>query len=268
MTEGRNGRGRRADRTETIADLRDAGPPLLALNDIAFSYGSLQVLFDVSISVWAGETLALVGANGAGKSTLLSLAAGLRIPDRGTVHLDAEIVTSLPAEERVRRGVVLVQGGRAVFGELSVEENLRIGMSMLGRDRVLCTSRMEETFSTFPILARRRAQSAASLSGGEQQMLGLGKALSLHPRVLLVDELSLGLAPVVVEQLMGILRQRHETGTTIILVEQSLSVAAEIADRAVYLEKGAVRFQGQAADLLDQRELAQAVFFGSRRAQP
>jgi ABC-type branched-subunit amino acid transport system ATPase component len=237
-------------------------PALFSLRDISFSYGSLQVIFGVDLHVNAGETLALLGTNGAGKSTLLRVAAGLETPSAGTVSLDGADVTRSGAEDRVRRGVVLVAGGRALFGDLTVDENLRIaGTTLASAARV--RDRSAAMFELFPILGERRRQLAGSLSGGQQQMLALAKGLLVEPRVLMIDELSLGLAPVVVEELLGVVRRIATEGTTMIVVEQSLTVACEMADRAVFMEKGMVRFEGAARDLLERDDLARSVFFAA-----
>jgi ABC-type branched-subunit amino acid transport system ATPase component len=235
---------------------------LLSTSGLDFSYGALQVLFGVDIDVGAGETVALVGTNGAGKSTLLRCVVGLETPSGGTVQFGGQDVTHVPAEDRVGRGLVLVPGGRALFPDLTVEENLRVGTTPLGRNKALAGDRVARAYSLFPVLADRRRQQAGSLSGGEQQMLGLAKGLLLDPTLLAVDELSLGLAPLIVEQLISVIAGLRDDGVGILLVEQSLLVACEIASRAVYLEKGTVRFSGPARDLLERDDIARAVFFG------
>jgi ABC-type branched-subunit amino acid transport system ATPase component len=234
--------------------------PVLEARGIDFSYGSLQVLYDVDIAVAAGEILALVGSNGAGKSTVLRVAAGLDLPSRGTVTFDGLDVTRTPAEERAGLGMGLLLGGRSLFGDLTVEENLRIGTTLVRREPGLL-ERLEAAYSMFPRLAERRRQPASSLSGGEQQMLAMAKVLLPRPRLLMIDELSLGLAPIVVSEFLDILRQLRDQGTTIIIVEQSVAVAAEVADRAVHMEKGQVRFAGEPRQLLEA-DVAKAIFFG------
>jgi ABC-type branched-subunit amino acid transport system ATPase component len=234
--------------------------PLLSVDSVDFSYGALQVLHRVSIDVHPGEILALVGTNGAGKSTVLRVASGLEHPQSGRVTFAGRDVTPLPAEERVRLGIGLLLGGRALFGDLSVDENLRVGATTVRRAPDL-RARLESVLDLFPVLKKRRRQVASSLSGGEQQMLAMAKVLLLSPQLLLIDELSLGLAPIVVAELLGVLRHLRDEGTTIVVVEQSVAVAAEIADRAVHMEKGTVRFAGRPEELLEA-EVAQAVFFG------
>jgi ABC-type branched-subunit amino acid transport system ATPase component len=239
--------------------------PLLSLKDISFAYGSLQVLFGVDLAVHPGETLALLGTNGAGKSTLLRIASGLDLPSGGTVTFDGVDVTRVGAELRVRQGLALVSGGRAVFADLSVDDNLRVAATPIG-DAARARERTAAMFDLFPALGDRRRQLAGSLSGGQQQMLALAKGLLIEPKLLMIDELSLGLAPIVVEGLLGVVRGIAEHGTPVIVVEQSLTVACEMADRAVFMEKGQVRFEGRAQELLDRGDLARSVFLaGSKR---
>lgn len=238
------------------------GGPLLVTEDLEFSYGKLQVLFGVSLAVQQGEALALLGTNGAGKSTLLKVIAGLERPTSGRVSLEGEDITARPAEQLVRQGVVLIPGGRAVFTDMTVEENLRMqGLTVRKRPDWL-PERRRQVLDTFPRLAERLGQPAGSLSGGEQQQLALAKALLLDPKVLCIDELSLGLAPVIVGELLEIVERIHQSGVTLILVEQSLNIAAHICERAVFMEKGQVRFEGTTSDLLDRDDIARAVFLG------
>jgi len=234
----------------------------LRVEGLDFSYGHLQVLFGVSLQVGRGEALALLGTNGAGKSTILNVIAGLAAPARGTVRLDGQEITGIPAERLVSRGLVLVRGGQGVFPDMTVAENLDVQALTLGRSGPQVAAGRELAFGIFPELAERLGQKGGSLSGGEQQQLALAKAVMLEPKVLCIDELSLGLAPIVVEELLSIVRQMHEQGTTIILVEQSLNLACELCDRAVFLEKGHVRFEGAARELLERDDIARAVFLG------
>lgn len=236
------------------------GAPLLELASIDFSYASLRVLHSVSLTVEPGEILALVGTNGAGKSTVLRIAAGLETPDTGTVTFAGADVTRMAADMRVRAGIALLLGGRSLFGDLTVDENLRVGTSAI-RHAPDAAERMAEVLDMFPVLAGRRRQAASSLSGGEQQMLAFAKVMLLRPQLLMIDELSLGLAPVVVAGLLDVLRRIRERGTTIVVVEQSVGVAAEVADRAVHMEKGAIRFVGSPRQLMEA-DVARAVFFG------
>ena len=236
--------------------------PLLACRGIDFSYGPLQVLFGVDFTVDDGELVALLGTNGAGKSTLLRVISGLGTPTRGSVHLRGEDITFLDPQARLRTGIAQVPGGRAVFGPMSVADNLRVIGAGAGRGRRHTEQAIESVFEVFPQLAARRDHPAAVLSGGEQQMLGLSKALLLEPRLLLVDELSLGLAPIVVGQLLDLVRRINAAGTAVVLVEQSLNVALSIADHAYFMEKGEIRFDGPTSRLANRKDLVRSVFLG------
>jgi ABC-type branched-subunit amino acid transport system ATPase component len=238
--------------------------PILDVDDVTFSYGRLQVLFGISVQVQAGEALALLGTNGAGKSTLLRVCSGLEAPDSGTVTLDGADVTGQPAERLVERGIALISGGKAVFTDMTVEENLDIQALTVRKRPGWVDARKEVVYSTFPRLAERRSQLAGSMSGGEQQQLAMAKALILEPKLLCIDELSLGLAPVVVAELLELVRTIHASGVAIVLVEQSLNIAAQVCERAVFLEKGAVRFEGRTAELLERDDIARAVFLGAQ----
>jgi ABC-type branched-subunit amino acid transport system ATPase component len=235
----------------------------LRVDGVNFSYGRLQVLFDVTAHIDGGEAVALLGTNGAGKSTLLHVIAGLSAPSSGRVLLDGDDITGRPAEQLVRRGIVLVQGGKGVFRDMTVGENLDVQALTLRGDAPLLQERRDLVLSTFPILRQRLSQRAATLSGGEQQQLALAKAVLLRPAIICIDELSLGLAPVVVQELLSIVRAIHRQGTTVILVEQSLNIAADVCERAIFMEKGAVRFEGRTRDLLERDDIARAVFLGS-----
>jgi ABC-type branched-subunit amino acid transport system ATPase component len=234
--------------------------PLLELSDIHFSYGSVPVLFGVSLEVQPGEVLGLLGTNGAGKSTVLRVLAGLAAPTRGTVRYEGRDVTGVPAEVLCRQGLSLMVGGRSVFPDLTVRENLQLGGFVLGPE---LEERIERELARFPQLGRRLDSVAGSLSGGEQQQLAVAKALLVDPRVLCIDELSLGLAPTVVAALFDVVREVNAAGVTCILVEQSLTIAAQLCGRAVFLEKGSVRFAGDPNELLERGDLARAVFLGS-----
>lgn len=239
------------------------GEPLLEIRHLDVAYGTLQVLFDVDVEVRRSEVLALLGTNGAGKSTLLRAATGLTLPSAGSVVLDGEDITYLRPDERVRRGIVMMPGGKAVFPPLSVDENLRIGGFLLRADDRTYRTRRDDVLDLFPVLRQRLAQQAGTLSGGERQMLALAKAMLLKPTVLCVDELSLGLAPVVVQELLDVLAALRETGVTMVVVEQSVNVALAVADRAVFMEKGHVRFEGAASELAQRDDLVRAVFLGA-----
>jgi ABC-type branched-subunit amino acid transport system ATPase component/MFS family permease len=232
--------------------------PMLACRHIDFSYGPVQVLFDVDFTVDDGEMVALLGTNGAGKSTLLKVISGIGLPSGGTVRFGGEDITYLDAERRLRLGITQIPGGRAVFGPLNVIENLRAFGHTLDRRRV--NEAIERCLAAFPALARRQGSPAAALSGGEQQMLGLAKALILQPRLLLIDELSLGLAPIIIEQLLDMVRTINAEGTAVVLVEQSVNIALSVVDHAYFMEKGEIRFDGPSRDLLARDDLLRAVF--------
>ncbi len=254
------------DRTEELVDAgalaASGGNELLSARNIDFSYGQLQVLFDISLDVHRGEALALLGTNGAGKSTLLRVIAGLETPSAGSVTFSGRDITGAAAERLAIDGLVLIPGGRSIFTDMTVEENLEMQALGIRKQRALVRERTDLVLATFPRLAERLSQQAGRLSGGEQQQLALAKALLLDPQVLCVDELSLGLAPVVVGELLDIVRRLHESGITLIVVEQSLNIAAQLCERAIFLEKGQVRFEGRTVDLLEQDDIARAVFFG------
>jgi ABC-type branched-subunit amino acid transport system ATPase component len=247
---------------EQIHQLVSSGArlPMLSARGVDFAYGQLQVLFGVDFTVDDGEMVALLGTNGAGKSTLLKVISGLGLPTSGTVRYRGQDITYLDAERRTRLGISQVPGGRAVFGPLTVAENLRLYGHSLGRRRSDVDALADHCFATFPRLAERRNSLAATLSGGEQQMLGLCKALILRPRLLIIDELSLGLAPVVVGQLLELVREINATGTAVVLVEQSVNIALGLVDHAYFMEKGQMRFDGPSAALLEREDLLRAVF--------
>jgi ABC-type branched-subunit amino acid transport system ATPase component/sugar phosphate permease len=248
--------------SEDIRIVRERGGhlPMLSCTGIDFSYGQLQVLFDVGLTVDDGEMVALLGTNGAGKSTLLKVISGIGLPSRGSVRFRGEDITYLDAERRVPLGITQVPGGRAVFGSMDVIENLRTFGYSVRRDRRRVEESIELCLEAFPRLRERRTSLASTLSGGEQQMLGLSKALILQPRLLLIDELSLGLAPVVVAQLLEMVRRINEGGTAVVLVEQSVNIALSLVDHAYFMEKGEMRFDGRASELLDRTDLLRAVF--------
>jgi ABC-type branched-subunit amino acid transport system ATPase component/sugar phosphate permease len=236
--------------------------PVLQVHNLDFSYGPVQVLFDVNFEIPRGEVLALLGTNGAGKSTLLRAISGLGIPDRGVVRLNGRTLTYVDAELRFQQGIVLLRGGAGTFRELTVTENLHTSMLSTKMSRGERNERIERVFELFPALSDRRALAAGDLSGGQQQMLALSMALVHEPEILLIDELSLGLAPLVVEDLLGVVQTLKTRGQTMIVVEQSLNVALAFADRALFMEKGRIRFEGPAQELAERDDLARAVFLG------
>jgi branched-chain amino acid transport system ATP-binding protein len=239
---------------------------LLVCRDLDVHYSNVQILFNVDFDVEEGEIIALLGTNGAGKSTLLRAIAGLTSPSNGAIFCDAEDITYLPAHEHAGRGIIMVNGGRGVFPTLTVGENLRIAAWLFRDDEEYVREAMERVFGFFPILRTRLSEPAGNLSGGEQQMLTLSQAFLSKPKLLMIDELSLGLAPAVVGKLLDIVRAIHESGTTVILVEQSVNVALTIARRAVYMEKGEIRFTGPTADLLERNDILHSVFLKGANA--
>lgn len=237
--------------------------PAIQVNQVDFSYGQVQVLFDLSFEVHKGETLALLGTNGAGKSTILNIITGLGTPERGVVRLDGRTITFATPEVRGKLGIEMLPGGRGVFPSMTIRENLEMGAFRYRRDKADVEQRVAKVFDLFPALAEKQTTKAGDLSGGQQQMLALGRVMLHEPDVLIIDELSLGLAPTVVQDLLGHIDTLRAAGQTMIIVEQSLNVALAIADRAVFLEKGQVRFEGPAQELAERDDLARAVFLGT-----
>jgi ABC-type branched-subunit amino acid transport system ATPase component len=237
---------------------------LLEVDEVAVAYGHLEVLHGVSIEVPAAGAVALLGTNGAGKSTLLRAVAGLLPTTRGSVRLDGIPLDRLAPERRAALGLTLVEGGRSMFPTLSVRDNLRLGAyRLLRRDKAEVERRLADALALFPALPALLDRPALSLSGGEQQMVALARATLADPRLLIIDELSLGLAPVILSDLVDVLAALVDRGVAVLLVEQSLNVAAAVTDTAYFLEKGEVRFSGATTDLLERGDLARSVFFGA-----
>lgn len=246
-----------------VVEPPSAGAPLLAVRGLSVSLGGQRILHAVDLEVHRGEVLALLGTNGAGKSTLLRALSGLLAADTGTVRLDGQEISEAGTPARIAAGLVQVAGGRAVFPDLTVAENLLVGAHTFAWDRARTARETARVVALFPVLGDRMRQRAGSLSGGEQQLLGIAKALLLRPRVLLVDELTLGLSPVAVGHLLDVVAQLRIEGVTLVVVEQSLTTALAVADRAVFLERGRVRFDGPPAELAARTDLARAVFLGA-----
>jgi ABC-type branched-subunit amino acid transport system ATPase component/ABC-type branched-subunit amino acid transport system permease subunit len=250
----------RATGASGASDPRSAAhPDGVRVRGVDLSYGRLQVLFDVDLDVADGEIVALLGTNGAGKSTLLKAMCGL-LPHRGTVRLGDTDLTGRSAEQIVRAGVALMPGGKAIFPTLSVRDHLRLSCWTFRGDRERIAADLADVHELFPVLAERGDQLAGDLSGGEQQQLALAMTLMLRPKVMLIDELSLGLAPMVVGALCDVVRRMNANGLTVVVVEQSVNVALTLAERAVFLEKGRVRFEGPTKDLLDRPDILRSVF--------
>jgi branched-chain amino acid transport system ATP-binding protein len=238
--------------------------PLLEIAELSVNYGAVSALRGVSLSVAAGEVVALLGANGAGKSTLLRTVSGLIRPRAGRILLGGEAIHRLPPARIVRSGVAHCPEGRRVFGSLTVAENLRLGAAARA-DRDGVDGDRERIYGMFPILRERMTQSAGTLSGGEQQMLALGRALMARPKVLLLDEPSLGLAPLLVRQIFRNLAELKAGGVTMLLVEQNINLALDLADRAYVLRTGEISLAGSAADLKADYEAVAAAYLGARK---
>jgi branched-chain amino acid transport system ATP-binding protein len=221
--------------------------PLLEVEDLVAGYGRIEVLHGVELSAAAAEATTLIGSNGAGKTTLLKTIVGLIPPVRGRVRLRGEDITGWSVQRRTRAGLVLVPEGRRVFAGLSVHDNLLMGG--YGRRRTAVAATLEEVYGRFPRLAERRGQPAGTLSGGEQQMLAIGRGLMAAPAVMLLDEPSLGLAPKAVAEVTGILSALAGAGTTLVLVEQNAGVAFRVARRGYLLDRGRIRLAGEVARL-------------------
>jgi ABC-type branched-subunit amino acid transport system ATPase component len=236
---------------------------ILDAQGLDLRYGRVQVLFDVSIAVRRGEFVALLGTNGAGKSTFLKAVSNLSPISSGRVHFEGEDITLLAPDVIAGRGLAHVPGGRGSLPDLTVEENLRLGGHLLRSQKARQAEGMARAFELFPWMTARRRQLAGTLSGGEQQMLAIGRALVTEPSMLMVDELSLGLAPIIVEELMGVLKGLNEQGITVLVVEQHATLAMEVAERVLFMEKGQVRFSGDGRDLLGREDLLRSVFLGA-----
>ena len=234
--------------------------PLLEVEGLDASYGPVQILFGLSVHIDEGEIVALLGTNGAGKSTLFKCITGLLPPTRGAVRFNGDDITGLAANEVAERGIVMMPGGRSVFPTLTVRDNLRLACWMKRKDAVAVRAAEERVLALFPRLGERINQMAGNLSGGEQQMLAISQALIPDPKLLLIDELSLGLAPTVVGQLIDVVHKIHAEGLTVVVVEQSVNVALRLAERAVFMEKGEFRFSGATAELLDRPDILRSVF--------
>ena len=253
-------------RPSAVATTNGTGHPstgLLQCHGIDAAYGKVPVLFGVDLDVEPGEVVALLGTNGAGKSTILRVVAGLLPATSGTVTFDGEDITSLDPVQRVERGLVTVPGGRGIFGSLTVADNLRVAEWTQHSDPAYLDATRRRIFELFPSLERLLGEKASSLSGGEQQMLTIAQAMLCRPRLLVIDELSLGLAPTVVANLIEVVAQLAAEGTTMVVVEQSVNVATTLAERAVFMERGEVRFTGPTAELAGRDDLLRSVFFGS-----
>jgi len=238
-------------------DRTERGAPLLQLEEVDTSYGPVEVLRNVTLEINEGEIVCLLGPNAAGKSTTLKTILGMVRANKGTITLEGERIDGLVTTEVVSRGVTMVPEGRRLFGKMSVRENLAIGAN-LRRDKEGIQNDTERVLSLFPRLKERLAQKAGTLSGGEQQMLAMGRALMASPKVLLMDEPSMGLAPILVDQVFDIIKEINEGGTTIFLVEQNAGMALEIADRGYVLQTGEIVLADSAKALLENPQMQEA----------
>lgn len=230
---------------------------MLKLNEIHTYYGNIRAIRGVSLYVEEGEMVCLIGANGAGKSTTLMTISGIHRPAQGTITFEGEDLTETSAEKRVELGISQVPEGRLIFPEMTVSENLELG-AFLRKDTSVIKEDLNRVFDLFPVLRERRTQQGGTLSGGEQQMLAIGRALMSHPRLLLLDEPSLGLAPILVEQIFEIIEEINKQGTTILLVEQNAYLALQITHRGYVMETGEIAIEGTSSDLLNDVRVREA----------
>lgn len=234
---------------------------MLEIKNINVHFGVIHALKGISLTVNDGEIVTLIGANGAGKTTTLRTASGLKKPTDGSIVLDGKDITNTSAKERVQMGISHSPEGRRVFSTMTVLENLELG-AYLRKDRAEIKKDMDMVFGHFPILADRRKQLAGTLSGGEQQMLAIGRALMSKPKLLFLDEPSMGLAPILVQEIFNIIREINKDGTTILLVEQNASMALQIANRAYVIETGSIVLSGTGAELLQSDDIKKAYLGG------
>ena len=233
---------------------------ILKVDNINVYYGAIHAIKGISFEVNEGEVVTLIGANGAGKSTTLQTVSGLLHSRTGSIEFNGENLAKIPPHIVVRKGLAQVPEGRRIFQQMSVEENLEMGAYT--RDKSELEADLEMVYKQFPRLLERRRQIAGTLSGGEQQMLAIGRALMSHPKLLMLDEPSMGLAPILVEQIFDIIRELHKAGTTILLVEQNASMALSLSDRAYVLESGSIALTGTGAELIKSDRIKQAYLGG------
>lgn len=233
---------------------------MLKLDDVHAFYGPIHVLFGIDLEVNDGEIVALLGTNGAGKTTILRVISGILNPAEGEVSWNGGSIGGRRPSEILKQGIVQMPGGRGVFPGMSVYENLEVAGFLYGKDRAKRQQMIDRVLEYFPVLAERRRQVAGTMSGGQQQQLTLAKSFVLDPKLLLIDELSLGLAPKVVEDLLEIIRRFNTEGVAVIIVEQHVDLALDMASRAYFIERGVIRFSGPSDDLRGRDDLLRSVF--------
>lgn len=234
---------------------------MLKVENINVYYGAIHALKGISLEVKQGEIVTLIGANGAGKTTILKSISGLLVPKSGTISFEGKEITGIPAPSIVKMGLIQVPEGRRIFANMSVLENLELG-AFLDNDKAAVKKRMENVFGRFPRLAERKNQSSGTLSGGEQQMLAMGRALMSKPRLLLMDEPSMGLAPILVQEIFSIIKEINEQGTTVLVVEQNAHQALSIAQKAYVLETGKIVLSGTAEEVAASEDVKKAYLGG------
>lgn len=234
---------------------------MLEINNMEVYYGVIQALKGISFTVNDGEIVTLIGANGAGKTTTLRTVSGLKKPTKGTILLNGVNITGTTTQERVQMGISHAPEGRRVFSTMTVLENLELG-AFLRRDKGAIAKDLKMVYEHFPILSDRKKQAAGTLSGGEQQMLAIGRALMSRPKILFLDEPSMGLAPLLVQEIFNIIKDINSAGTTILLVEQNASMALQIANHAYVMETGAIVLSGTGADLMQSDDIKKAYLGG------
>jgi branched-chain amino acid transport system ATP-binding protein len=232
------------------------GMPLLKVENLVVNYGSINALKGISFEVNKGEIVTLIGSNGAGKSTTMNTIAGLKSPSGGKIYFEDNDITKLDSSKRVKAGIILSPEGRQVFPEFSVYDNLMMGGFIQKKKDNLVE--IEKVFELFPVLKERKKQMAGTLSGGEQQMLAVARALMGKPKLLMLDEPSMGLAPLIVKEIFGLIQRIREIGTTVLLVEQNARVALKISDRAYVIETGKIVLSGKAQELLESEDVQKA----------
>lgn len=234
----------------------------LSIQNLSAAYGNIQALYDINIDIEQGEIVTIVGANGAGKTTLLTCISGL-MPHKGTIRFCGEEIANkkISSDRIVQKGIVQVPEGRQIFAELSVYENLRMGAYSRSRKERLAED-IDEVFDLFPVLRERRGQKGGSLSGGEQQMLAIGRAMMAKPKLLLLDEPSMGLAPLVVSDIFKTIHKLNQSGVTVILIEQNAKLALKVADSAYVIQNGRIMLQGRAAELAQNPQVKELYLGG------